>query len=97
MIVDLLLHADGFAFAAGYSRRLEASFALWEVHLCKPSTNVLKPLKLGALREVARYNILLLAEYHVPVHTTQMLLTSAFVQNRVTIMHFYLLRQRSRS
>ncbi len=39
------------------SPRLEASFALWEVHVCKPSTYVLKPPKLVALREVARDNI----------------------------------------
>ena len=40
------------------SHRLEASAALWEVHVDKPSTHVLTPLKLGALREVARDNIL---------------------------------------
>ncbi len=32
-------------------------FALWEVHGRKPSTYVLKPPKLGALREVACDNI----------------------------------------
>ncbi len=41
---------------------MEASFALWkvQVHAYKPSTYVLTPPKSGALREVARYNILLL-------------------------------------
>ncbi len=39
--------------------RLEASFALWEVHIGKPSTYVLKPRKLGALREVAHNNMVL--------------------------------------
>ncbi len=38
------------------SHRLEASFALWEDHASKPSTNVLTPPKLGALREVAGDN-----------------------------------------
>ena len=40
----------------GHDRRF-ASFALWEVHVFKPSSYVLKPPKLGALREVTRYNI----------------------------------------
>ncbi len=35
---------------------LEASAALWEDHADKPSTHVLTPPKLGALREVARDN-----------------------------------------
>ena len=30
---------------------------MWEVHVNKPSTHVLTPPKLGALREVARNNI----------------------------------------
>ncbi len=47
VFVNCVIHSD----------RLEASFALWEVHAYKPSTNVLTPLKLGALREVARDNI----------------------------------------
>ena len=34
-----------------------ASVVLWEVHVSKPSTHVLTPPKLGALREVARDNI----------------------------------------
>ena len=37
--------------------RLEASAILWRIHVRKPSTNVLTPLKLGALRVVARDNI----------------------------------------
>ncbi len=36
---------------------LEASATSWEVHTSKPSTHVLTPPKLGALREVARDNI----------------------------------------
>ena len=36
---------------------LEASFALWEVHVSKPYTYVLKPPKLGAIKEVAHDNI----------------------------------------
>ena len=40
-------------------RRLEASTISWRIHVRKPSTNVLTPPKLGALREVARDNILL--------------------------------------
>ena len=39
-------------------RRLEASAASWEDHTGKPSTHVLTPPKIGALREVARDNIL---------------------------------------
>ena len=39
------------------SHRLEASFALWEVQVYKPSTYVCKSPKLGALREVARDNV----------------------------------------
>ncbi len=35
----------------------KASAASWEVHASKPSTHVLTPPKLGALREVARDNI----------------------------------------
>ncbi len=30
----------------------------WDVHASKPSTHVITPLKLGALREVARDNML---------------------------------------
>ena len=40
-----------------HSHRLEASFASREVHAYKPSTNVLTPPKLWALRELARDNI----------------------------------------
>ena len=36
---------------------LEASAISWRIHVHKPSTHVLTPLKLGALREVARDNI----------------------------------------
>ncbi len=35
---------------------------MWEVHVCKTSTYVLKPQKLGTLREVARDNILKLGQ-----------------------------------
>ena len=41
----------------------EASAALWQVHNDKPSTHVLTPPKLGALREVARDNMFLMAAY----------------------------------
>ena len=39
-------------------RRLEASAISWKIHVHKPSTHVLMPPKLGALREVACDNIL---------------------------------------
>ncbi len=38
--------------------RLEASAVLWDVHAGKPSTHILTPPKIGALREVARDNIM---------------------------------------
>ena len=37
-------------------RRLEASAISWRIHVRKPSTHVLMPPKLGALREVAHDN-----------------------------------------
>ncbi len=37
---------------------LEASAISWRIHVHKPSTHVLTPPKLGALREVARDNIM---------------------------------------
>ncbi len=38
------------------SDREEASAVSWEDHIHKPSTHVLTPPKLGALREMACYN-----------------------------------------
>ena len=37
---------------------MEASTVSWDVHAGEPSTHVLTPPKIGALREVARDNIL---------------------------------------
>ncbi len=39
-------------------RRLEASAISWKIHVHKPSTHVLTPPKLGALRKVACDNML---------------------------------------
>ena len=45
--------------------RLEASAVSWRIHVHKPSTHVLTPLKLGALREMACDNIFLISEKSV--------------------------------
>ncbi len=55
---SVLLEVCYVKSCASSSRRLEASVALWEVHVDKPSTHVITSPKLGALREVARDNIL---------------------------------------
>ncbi len=43
----------------------EASTISWRIHVRKPSTNVLTPLKLGALGEVARDNIMVTIMYNI--------------------------------
>ena len=45
-------------YRVGCSMMMEASAALWEDNADEPSTHVLTPPKLGALREVACDNIL---------------------------------------
>ncbi len=47
-------------------RRLEASAILRRIHVRKPSTNVLTLPKLGALREVARDNIVVALPMYLP-------------------------------
>ncbi len=51
------LKAFGVSILCVLSHRLEASAVLWDAHVGEPSTHVLTPPNMGALREVARDNI----------------------------------------
>ncbi len=56
------MHNPVFKSCVIYSHRLEVLSASREVHVFKPSTIVLTPPKLGALREVVCDNIIAVAE-----------------------------------
>ena len=64
-----------------------ASALSWKIHAHKPSTHVLMPLKLGALREVARNNIDL---YTIPKHNQGKVMKSNATHQRIFISQPYI-------